>query len=351
MRKEKKLGMDNCQEEFIKSERVKILNEIQESYKNERLIPFIGAGFSENIEGYPGWDDFVRRLSRKLDETPNFLQKLIHGNNLQAVEYFMIRMLIKKNRMNQKDWYDISKGFVRDELNELFSKKKFKESTWQAQIALVNLKNFSLIYTTNWDDTLEKTCDKILGEGRCNLYYTIAQLETLKKEYLENTARDAQKRKKLIIKLHGHYSEDKTIIASEYDYYHRINTFNALDVIFQNDLLLNDFLFLGFSFNDVNINYLLYQIDYMRKSVRPTNKLYLLSILKPDYYYYKLYKEHKETIVYYLFENSSKYDEFSKKAKAEKRKILRNKIVKFLNEISNGELKTIKQLKGILEEK
>jgi len=333
--------MDNDQQK-LKNEQAEILKNMKSSYKKERLIPFVGAGFSKNIIGYPDWDGFVRRLSRKIDKNQNFLKNLLGSNNLQSVEYFMIRTLIKNERMNDKDWYDTGKNYVKAELNDLFKRKKFNKDTWQAQVALISLKNFSLIYTTNWDDTLEKTCKEILSGTRYILYYTIAQLENLKEKYDENIRANKDARMKLIIKLHGDYSDAKTIIALEYDYYHRMNTFNALDTVFQNDSLLNDFLFLGFSFNDVNINYLLYQINYMRESVKPTNKVYLLSILKPDYSYYQLFKDHKHINVFYLFEDLNEYNVFSSiRNKREKTIKLRDKTVEFLNKISNNELKPL----------
>jgi len=63
--------MDNDQQK-LKNEQAEILKNMKSSYKKERLIPFVGAGFSKNIIGYPDWDGFVRRLSRKIDKTKIF---------------------------------------------------------------------------------------------------------------------------------------------------------------------------------------------------------------------------------------------------------------------------------------
>jgi len=325
--------MDGNQKK-LKDEQEQVLEEIKKSYGKKRLIPFIGAGFSKNIEGYPDWANFVKLLSKKLGETEGFLEKLTGGNTLQAVEYFMLWKLVTNNRISEKEWYSIGKDYIKDELGNLFQPKTFDNNNWQAQMALIKLKNIFLIYTTNWDDTLEKTCDEILGKGLYKLYYTVSQLETLKKDYYENMKEEKNERKRLIIKLHGHYSDSNSIIASEYDYYNRMNTFNELDIIFQNDLLLNDFLFVGFSFNDVNINYLLYQINDMRKRVNPNNHVYLISILKPDYYYYELYKIHKKVSTYFLFKDLEEYKQFSQLNDDGKTETLRTKTVKFLDDIS-----------------
>lgn len=329
---------------------MKILKDIKSSYSEARLIPFIGAGFSKNIQGYPDWDGFIRKLSKKLaPKQPNYIKKIMGDNRLQSVEYFMMRKIISEGRQAETDWYSFGKALVKNELDLLFSKKKFNGKTWQAQIALVNLKKISLFYTTNWDDTLEKTCDEILGNDQFISYYTVSQLEKLKEQYYENLELSEDSRKKLIIKLHGDYKDSASIISSEYDYYHRMNTFDALDTVFQSDLLQNDFLFLGFSFSDVNINYLLYQINSMRRLISPNKKVYLLSILEPDPSFYELYEKRKNVIVYFLFESSEEYINYSGKSKKEKTEILKDKTVKFLNQISDGELKTVDQLKEILD--
>ena len=314
--------------------RAEISTNITLSYKDDRLIPFIGAGFSKNIEGYPDWDGFIQQLSQKLvPEQPDYLKKIMGDNRLQSVEYFMMSQIIKEGREADEGW-SFGKNLVTKELSSLFSNKTFDVKTWYAQIALVSLKKISLFYTTNWDDTLEKTCDEILGNDRFISYCVISQLEKLKGQYYENLKLSENFRKKLIIKLHGDYNDPESIISSEYDYYHRMNTFNALDTVFQSDLLQNDFLFLGFSFSDVNINYLLYQINSMRQLIKPNNKVYLLSVIEPDYSFYKLYEKRKNVKVYFLFESPEEYIEYSGKSEEKKTEIVRHKTVRFLNKIS-----------------
>ena len=64
----------------------KTLKEMQDALIDERLIPFIGAGFSKNIAGYPGWNEFREQLSEDIQHD---LSALFKNNNLEACEYFI----------------------------------------------------------------------------------------------------------------------------------------------------------------------------------------------------------------------------------------------------------------------
>ena len=87
--------MDN---DFAQNQ-MEILKDIKSSYSEARLIPFIGAGFSKNIQGYPDWDGFIIKLSQKLvPEQPDYLKKIMGDNRLQSVEYFMMSQIIKEGR-------------------------------------------------------------------------------------------------------------------------------------------------------------------------------------------------------------------------------------------------------------
>ena len=52
-----------------------ISTNITSSYKDDRLIPFIGAGFSKNIRDYPGWKKFIAELEKDIDVKEGFFQK------------------------------------------------------------------------------------------------------------------------------------------------------------------------------------------------------------------------------------------------------------------------------------
>lgn len=56
-----------------------ILEGLQESYTDKRLIPFIGAGFSKNVKEYPDWDEFNEKLSTLLGENKYYLKAALSG--------------------------------------------------------------------------------------------------------------------------------------------------------------------------------------------------------------------------------------------------------------------------------
>ncbi len=317
----------------------KLLNDIKSSYGKNKLIPFTGAGFSKNIIGYPSWKEFIEIISDDISGNIEHIKEMFDNNYLQSIEYYMMSFLINENLADDPKSKDLGKEQLSKKLKEIFC-KEFDQSTWEAQIALISLKNFDLIYTTNWDNTLEITCREILGEDRYRVYYRASQLENIKEDYCNILEHKKENRKKLIIKLHGDIKDYDSIVASEDAYYSRMNSFNAFDIVFQNDILLNDFLFMGFSFDDANINYLLQQIRSMKKEIKPSNnKVYLISIKKPDIAYYKLYEKYKNVDVYYLFNNMLEYEMYDKSCDEEKNRIIKNKTIEFFDYISDGELK------------
>ena len=68
-----------------------IRKQILSSYKSEKLLPFIGAGFSENIKGCPDWqkvlDELSAYLSREVQEHIH-LEEMFKNPN-EAIEYFV----------------------------------------------------------------------------------------------------------------------------------------------------------------------------------------------------------------------------------------------------------------------
>ena len=88
----------------------------------------------------------------------------------------------------------------------------------------------------------------------------------------------------------------------------------------------------------------------MKRQVREQkNKIWLLSIQKPDTDYQKLYKELKNINIVYLFTDTEEYQLYIDAEKEkDKAKVLRDKTVKFLNLISCDELKSNQYLKDIL---
>jgi len=256
----------------------KVLNSIKESYLKGRLIPFIGAGFSKNVDTFLTWSEFIQKLSSKLSPPDNdkyFLQNKFKGYTFQAMasEYYASRKLLENNRKATKIDSDSLRAIIQDEINTYLGRSE------NSDIHKLLIKMFSYIYTTNWDKLLEGQCkDAIVLES----VYTIgriSELWTLKEE-----------RKNILIKMHGSCDDLGSIIVLETDYWDLIHGKHknlSLNILFQHDIMQRDFIFIGFGFSDLNINNLVYIINTLKKELDPqltdTPKIFMVVFDDYDY--------------------------------------------------------------------
>lgn len=262
-----------------------ILDEIKESYNNGNLIPFIGAGFPMNIGDFPDWNDFVDELSEDLELSSEKLRESFKGDNIRATEYYVYkkgkeRALEYETNPSTSIILNYGKSELAQKLNSKFEKIIYKKDStksneqWSVYKEFFSLNKFSTIYTTNWDRTLEDF--NKLSQSR-EQYIQIIDGKKLR-EYL------SKGNKRLLIKYHGDYKHHGTVIATQTDYFNRLMQRNILDIELQRDLLHYDFLFLGFSFEDIFIRYVLYQTTYLLEEV-PSDcwpKIFLVSVGKPN---------------------------------------------------------------------
>ena len=210
------------------------INDIKESYKKGKLIPFIGSGFTTNIDDYPQWYDFIMILENDLRDNFSInanLLSIFKNNYLEATEYYVWasgNFLLTKGYAKSRPHDPFIEGKLQllGKLKELLSKQKYDASN-----SLIN-KFRDTIYTTNWDDTLEKAHDSNLPP-----IYKLENFRTVDKG-------------PFIIKFHGHYEDytAESLIACETDYLKRISEENPFDIKLKNDLLHKNFLFIGYSF-------------------------------------------------------------------------------------------------------
>ena len=210
-----------------------IKRKLRNLIRDNKIIPFIGAGFSRCLK-LPDWSGLIDIIARQLDFDPFVFKS--NGNFLQLAEYYTIikpsigRLLMQLIRqLNPSDKIILSSN---------------------AHMALVDLK-FSLIYTTNYDDILErahrlkkKKVQKIIGIN----------------DILVNTKSDLQ-----IVKFHGDLTDANSIILTESSYFERLNFEHPLDIKLRSDILGKKLLFMGYSLSDMNIRYMFYKLHNIRK--------------------------------------------------------------------------------------
>jgi SIR2-like domain len=131
--------------------------------------------------------------------------------------------------------------------------------------AVVRL-DFPIIYTTNYDRWLEKAFE----HHKAN-YIKISSVADIAR---------AKEGITQIVKLHGDFDDDDSIVLTESDYFERINFESPLDIKLRSDVLGKTILFLGYSLSDLNMRYLFYKLQKQWQAtkfekIRPKLYIYL----------------------------------------------------------------------------
>jgi hypothetical protein len=116
-------------------------------------------------------------------------------------------------------------------------------------MALVDCR-FPVIYTTNYDDLIERA-HKIKGIP----YRSITTLADLAEAPTSVTT---------IIKFHGTFLDDDILVLTESSYFDRLEFDSALDIRLRSEILGKALLFIGYSFTDINVRYLIYKLHKLR---------------------------------------------------------------------------------------
>ena len=206
-----------------------IPGELVSAIAERRVILFAGAGLSMSV-GLPSWQQFIEHLADQLGLDPDAHSG--PGTSYHALaEYYRIR---EGSIGPLRSWLDrnwkVSPGKVRgSKIHELI-------------VAL----DFPIIYTTNYDRNIE------------------AAFEAYGRDYVKvANARDIAKTREgvtQIVKFHGDFDDDDSLVITETDYFNRLAFDAPLDVKFRSDALGKTVLFVGYSMSDLNIRLLLHNI-------------------------------------------------------------------------------------------
>jgi hypothetical protein len=131
--------------------------------------------------------------------------------------------------------------------------------------AIINLK-FPTIYTTNYDRWIE-----IAFQRRSQHFVKIANVGDFTK-IVDGVTQ--------IVKLHGDFDDDSSLVLTESSYFERLAFESPLDLKLRSDTIGKSVLFVGYSLSDVNVRYLLYKLhrlwmDSTFSSARPKSYLFL----------------------------------------------------------------------------
>ncbi|MEK4971644.1 SIR2 family protein [Niallia sp. FSL R7-0648] len=223
-----------------------IPTELIEMIKSRKVIPFIGAGFSSPLN-LPEWEDLLREIARDVEEdykiTYEEVKEYCQGNPLEIAEYY----LIKSNK---------NIGPLRHSISQAFT-YKVPPIMSGAHVELINL-GAQQIYTTNYDDLLEKTY-RSLGV-KVDVIATANDVANIKNG-------DYQ-----VVKFHGDLKYEDTLVLTESSYFSRLNFDSPMDIKFRGDILGKAVLFMGYSFRDINIRIIWFKLMEMINGLTQNNK-------------------------------------------------------------------------------
>ncbi|KAA6482235.1 SIR2 family NAD-dependent protein deacylase [Bacillus swezeyi] len=307
---------------------------------SNRVVPFIGAGFSRDF-GYPGWIDLLKKVMKEIQISDLVGDDIEGADPLQVAQSFLD--FFKKTNYDHFENSLIGEiGIaedqrVRDKLNQYLSssiKKEIDQRLERAfsQIVLSqviqeeSLKNqnninklkmlgdldFKHILTTNYDDVLE-------SEIFSNKHFQVLSLgngDELNWDDSYNT----------IYKIHGDVKNPKEIIFTHAQYYkfmHQFGYFRSkLYTLFSSNVIL----MMGYGFNDINIHQIYFQFirDYDNDSALEDKKFYMV-LTKHDkkrwgsyFNYYKRYLSSYKINVIEVETLPDFIEELSKTVKLEK---------------------------------
>lgn len=205
------------------------MDALKEAVRSKQLILFVGAGVSMSL-GLPSWHDLVSKIGTELGFDSDVFQT--RGDYLSLAEYYMIK---KSSIGALRSWMDrefhpSSIDIGKSEIHRLITKL-----------------NASTIYTTNYDRWLEAAYD----------HYNLPYTKIVNVKDLLNVKEGSTQ----IVKFHGDFDEDNSIVLTESSYFSRLSFESPLDIKLRADVLAKSVLFLGYSLNDLNIRYLLFRLN------------------------------------------------------------------------------------------
>ena len=219
-----------------------------EAVRNGTVILFAGAGVSKNL-GLPEWSKLISHMAEEVGFDPEVFLSL--GDYLALAEYYV---LCRGSIGSLRSYMDVQ--WHRNDI-------KIEDSEIHR---LITLLKFPIIYTTNYDRWLEKAFDHYKRP-----HHVITGVRDL-----VNVREDTTQ----IVKFHGDFTDDASIVLTESSYFERLSFEGPLDIKLRSDVLGRTILFVGYSMSDINMRYLFYKLNKLwsatdLKRTRPKSYVFL----------------------------------------------------------------------------
>jgi hypothetical protein len=214
--------------------------DLRRLYRDDRIIPFIGAGASMAVTWNrggqltrgPSWRELVDHACEIIQiKEPQLLR--LRGNDLQILEYFRA---LKGGFAPLTNW--LASEFRQAEDSDILSCPIHK--------AVVKLDRCRIFYTTNYDNFIERA---LRAAGR-QAHVTSSELNINHNRSIDE-----------VVKFHGDFDDPENMVFSESQYFTRMQFENAMDFKLRSDILGRAVLFIGYSFTDPNVNYLFHLVN------------------------------------------------------------------------------------------
>lgn len=206
-----------------------MIDDLKRAARDKQAILFVGAGVSA-VLGAPTWSQLIDHMAQNLGFDPDVFRSL-SSNYLTLAEYYKIE---RGSIGPLRSWMDRHWNF---------SDEKIRASRVHTLIAKLD---FPVIYTTNYDCNIERALE--LG-GR-----PVRKIVDVK-DFLH-----VQDHERQVVKLHGDFENDSSIVLTETDYFDRLSFDSPLDIRLRADVLARPVLFIGYSLSDINVRMLLHRL-------------------------------------------------------------------------------------------
>lgn len=206
-----------------------MLEDLVGAIRKRQAILFAGAGVSMTV-GLPSWSTLIEHIAEEL--------KI----DLSAFKDFDL------NYLTLAEFYRIKQGSIgplRSWMDRHWTLPEEKLKTSKVHTMICKL-DFPIIYTTNFDRNLETAFD-------------LQEKDYVKIVNAKDIAR-IRAGVPQIVKYHGDFDDDDSIVIAETDYLDRLSFESPLDIKFRSDSLGKTILFIGYSMTDLNIRFLLHRL-------------------------------------------------------------------------------------------
>lgn len=194
----------------------------------QETILFVGAGLSVPL-GLPSWSELLKEIGTELKFDPDIF--LTFGGPLALAEYYQIEKKSLKSLIAKLDkrWHKRSIKIEKSGAHQLIAKLGFPR-----------------VYTTNFDRWIE----------RAFAHWKVPFHKIVTVDDIPNSTPEVVD----IIKFHGDFKREDTLVITESHYFDRLEFEAPLDILFRADALNRPILFIGYSLADINTRYLFHKL-------------------------------------------------------------------------------------------